>query len=484
MQAFGGMRRLQRAFSWLLLAATLLPSGSALAQGASSAPRAVEQRLGLLNPRERHLLSPHLDAGPALLVEFSGDDQLPAIVMAARVHAPPEQVAAVLTHPEGYPRFMPALDAVQIESQRGAQTAYSWSWRLAVFTLRGRNVMTTLSGSAQQGYRVDIRATGGDLGTGRMTWRVYPDEAGSLVVFASRIDMRRANWVSGRLEAGGQSVNRTINIALASVMLLGTKKEAERVAGYSPPEPPAQAPALAPEQVDFEAHLPLLMRGDLALMRMRGDALDDVTVVGRVGAGTAETRRVMVDPEAFSRSLMNGAHADVIEESDAGTLFAWDIPLPLVGVSGRMRLSQQGSVVAVDGVSGALAHGQWRFDTHQFPWGEACLYGVGRFDPGETSSLLRSVIGDDAFFSHGLVAGMQIMVVRSIRTRVLRRAQEEREAAIAATRRAQAERVANAPPPADPPAAATPRPPILGPHDLARLIVRPLRPQLRRPAAR
>jgi len=149
-----------------------------------------------------------------------------------------------------------------------------------------------------------------------------------------------------------------------------------------------------------------------------------------------------------------------------------------------MRLSQQGSVVAVDGVSGALAHGQWRFDTHQFPWGEACLYGVGRFDPGETSSLLRSVIGDDAFFSHGLVAGMQIMVVRSIRTRVLRRAQEEREAAIAATRRAQAGRVASAPPPADPPAAATPRPPILGPHDLTRLIVRPLRPQLRRPAAR
>jgi len=372
-------------------AAVLAPWAVVGAQDAApeaAAPDVVDQPLRLLNPRERRILAPYLDTGPALLVEFSGEDELPGIVLTARVHASPEKVLEVLTHPSEYPRFMPALDRVQVESRRQHQVAYSWSWRLALFTLRGRNVMTILPGSARRGYRVDVRATGGDLGTGRMTWRVHPDGAGSLVVFASRLDMRHSNWISGRLEAGGQSVNRTINIALASVMLLGTKHEAERLAGYHAPTPASDAPTLAPATVDFEAMVPLLARGDVALMRMRGDGLDDVTVIGRVGAGVEPTRRMMVDPEAFSRSLMQGARADVVHADADGMLFAWEIPLPLVGVSGRMRLFHDGSVVGIDGVSGALAHGQWRFDTHRFPWGEACLYGVGRFDPGETSSLV------------------------------------------------------------------------------------------------
>jgi len=471
-----------------LLGLVFGPASGALAQTqrATSTPRAVEQRLALLSPRERHLISPYLDAGPILLVEFSREDELPGIVFAARVHASPEQVTEVLTHPADYPRFMPALDRVQVESRRGAQLAYAWSWRLAVFTLRGRNVMTILPGSTRRGYRIDVRATGGDLGTGRMTWRVHPDPAGSLVVFASRIDMRHANWVSGRLAAGGQSVNRTINIALASVMLLGTQREAERLAGYAAPAPRTVAPPLAPVEVDFEALLPLLTRGDLALMRMRGDTLDDVTVIGRVGAGMAPTRRVMVDPEAFSRSLMHGAHAEVVEQDEQGTLFSWAIPLPLVGISGRMRLSERASVVSVDGVSGALAHGRWRFSAHRFPWGEACLYGVGRFDPGETSSLVRSLIGEDAFFSHGLVAGMQIMVVRSIRTRVLRRQREQREAAIAAARQARlsepsAETTSEAAPAARTPTQSAPAALHL---NLRRLVARPLRRQLRLPDRR
>jgi len=133
-------------------------------------------------------------------------------------------------------------------------------------------------------------------------------------------------------------------------------------------------------------------------------------------------QEVLNDPEAFSRSLINGAHAEVLEQSDEGTLFDWGVSLPLIGVDGRMRLSHDGEAMTVEGVSGALEHGRWRFDTHRFPSGEGCIYGVGRFDPRETSAIVRSLIGDDAFFAHGLTAAMQIMVVRSIRKRAIERA--------------------------------------------------------------
>ncbi|NOY91782.1 MAG: SRPBCC family protein [Deltaproteobacteria bacterium] len=409
----------------LLCAAALMSVGVAHAQPALSS--VIDAPLGLLNPEERRLLSPQLDVGPVLLVDLN-PAELPAIVLAARVHASPAQVAQVLTHPEGYPRFMPALDRVHVESRRGAQLAYEWSWRLAVFTLRGRNVMTTLPGSARRGYRIDVRATGGDLGVGRMTWRIHPDPAGSFVIFSSRLDMRDANWVSGRLERGGRSVNRTINIALATVMLMGTQREAERLAGYERPAAASHASPMAVADIDLDALTPLLARGDLAFFHMRGELLDDVTVAGRMLTTVDPVRRVMEDPVAFSRSLVNGAHAEILEESAEGSLFSWGISLPLVGVTGRMRLSRDDGAVLIEGVSGALAHGRWRFDTHRFPSGEACVYGVGRFDPRETSALVRTLIGDDAYFAHGLTAAMQIMVVRSIRIRALRRVAEQRAA--------------------------------------------------------
>jgi len=409
--------------------AGLAAPAPALAQ--TRADEVVDAPLGLLNLEERRLLSPALDDGPVLLVDRLPED-LPAIVLAARVHASPAQVLDVLTHPESYPHFMPALDQVRVTSRRGAQLAYDWSWRLAVFTLRGQNVMTTLPGSTARGYRLDVRATGGDLGVGRMTWRVHPDPAGSLVVFSSRLDMRDANWVSGRLEAGGRSVNRSINIALATVMLMGSAREAERVAGYQSPSPPSERPPMTMATMDLDALTPLLARGDLAFFHMRGDTLDEVTVAARLLTTVEPAQEVLNDPEAFSRSLINGAHAEVLEQSDEGTLFDWGVSLPLIGVDGRMRLSHDGEAMTVEGVSGALEHGRWRFDTHRFPSGEGCIYGVGRFDPRETSAIVRSLIGDDAFFAHGLTAAMQIMVVRSIRKRAIERAVADAAAAHAA----------------------------------------------------
>jgi len=426
-----------RPLSLCVAAVFLAFMGVGAARAQAQATGAQDAPLDLLNLEERRLLSPALDRGPVLLVDRLPED-LPAIVLAARVHATPAQVTQVLTHPEVYPRFMPALDRVRVNSRQGAQLAYDWSWRLSLFTLRGQNVMTVLPGSARRGYRVDVRATGGDLGVGRMTWRVHPDPAGSLVVFASRLDMRDANWVSGRLEEGGRSVNRTINIALATVMLLGTQREAERVAGFARSPAVGEAPAMTTSDMDLDALTPLLARGDLAFFHMRGDTLDDVAVAARLLTPEEPAQRVLSDPEAFSRSLMHGAHAEVLEQSGESTLFGWGVSLPLIGVSGRMRMARRDNVITIDGVSGALAHGRWRFDTHRFPSGEGCVFGVGRFDPAETSSLVRGLIGDDAFFSHGLAAGMQIMVVRSLRVRSIRRVQEDhaaaREAALLAAR--------------------------------------------------
>lgn len=340
----------------------------------------------------------------------------PAIVMAARVNASADRVAEVIRDPRSYPDFMPALDSIEIESQQGSQTAYSWSWQIAVFTLGGRNVMTTYPGHPTRGHRIDVQSTGGDLGMGRMAWRVFPEGPDRCtLVLTSRVDMRDANYLADQLASGGMAVFRSINVALTSVMVLGTRRRAE-----GSPRASGELEPLARPPIDVERLMPLIHRGDLVFLELDGEKLDRVSVVGRMAASVERSRRVMLDPEEFGQSLMHGARANVVERTDDHVDFDWEIPLPLVGVDGRMRLFPSDSVIRVEGVRGGLRSGRWAFDTHRRWNDEAIAIGWARFDPRETSRLIRRVIDDDDDFAHGLAMATQIMVVRSLRLRVSR----------------------------------------------------------------
>ena len=150
-------------------------STTALAEHQSSKADASVARLGAFSPAERALLTPYLSQGPVVLTEFQNrQTDLPAVIYAARIHAPAKTVAGVIGKPSDYPRFMAALTAVDIQEVSGQMTAFDWTWGVTLFSLTGRNVMTSYPGDSTRGYRFDIRTTGGDLGIGRVMWRVYP----------------------------------------------------------------------------------------------------------------------------------------------------------------------------------------------------------------------------------------------------------------------------------------------------------------------
>ena len=398
------------ALSTTLVLSTLVCS-VASAQDASHLPLRGFTRADLA------LLAPYLDRGPVMHSVFRDrQSEAPSIVMATRVNASADRVAEIIRDPRSYPQFMPALDSIAIESEQGTQTAYSWSWRIAVFTLGGRNVMTTYPGHPTRGHRIDVLSTGGDLGLGRMAWRVFPDGPDRCtLVLASRVDMRDANYLADQLASGGMAVFRSINVALTSVMVLGTRRRAEGA-----PRPAGELGELERPDIDPERLMPLIARGDLVFLELDGDALDRVSVVGRMVANVERSREVMLDPEEFGQSLMQGARARVVERTEDHVDFDWEIPLPLVGVDGRMRLIPSDSVVRVEGVSGGLRSGRWAFDTHRRWNDEAVAIGWARFDPRETSRLIRRLIADDDDFAHGLAMATQIMVVRSLRLRVSR----------------------------------------------------------------
>ena len=396
-------------------------STSALAENQTGHVDATAARLGTLSADERKLLAPHLAQGPVILTEFRNrQTDLPAVIYAAQVRAPAQTVAAIIGKPHEYPRFMQALTSVNVKTTNDSMMAFDWTWGVSLFSMTGHNVMTTYPGNDDRGYRFDIRTIGGDLGIGRVMWRVYADgPKQSVIVFSSRLDMRDANYITRQLASEGNAVNRTINVAVAMVTLLEVKAEAEKRSGTHVNGRFAARPLSRP-YVDMNALRGMLARGDLVFMDIDGDTMQKVTVVGRAGASVARVRRVMLDPEEFGQSLLHGTCAEVVERTDRGVRFEWEIPIPLIHVGGEMILRPSPTIIAVDGISGTLSRGQWRFDTHRYRGGEAGVVAWATFDPADSPKLIRKLIAGNTYFSHGFVAATQLAVMRSLRTRVHR----------------------------------------------------------------
>jgi len=436
--------RVTALLSLVLLAAFAAP---ALAQPSQETahrddPRDAEHaRIANLTRSERELLAPHIARGPVALIEFRGQAELPAIHFAMRVRAPAARIAEVIANPGGYPSFMPALDEVEVTGRRRNMVSYRWTWQTAVFTLHGDNVLQVYPapvGRSDRPYRIESRATGGDLGTGRLVWRVYPEGPNqSLLTLSARLDLREANYLTRQINRGQNSINRTINISLAYVMLHGTAKEAERRVGAPTLRAP-EAPLTRPE-VDVQALAHLLGRGDLLLMDTTGDRLNQVTVVGRIGRDEARTREVMTDPREFGPALVPGAYARIVRQGDQDLDFEWGVNMPLIGTSGKMRLGETGDgTVSIDAIEGALEGGRWRFATETYPNGEAIVIGWADFDPADASWLIRAMVADDPPLGAGIAGGTSIMLVRGIRSRAWR-VQEARAAAEAAAAQREAE---------------------------------------------
>lgn len=422
------------AAGWTLGAAEVHASPAAISKGpqTSAKPSARTDRLTGLSRDDLKRLEPHLARGPVALIEFADvdSDALPAIHIATTVHANAKRVLEVVRQPEGYPRFLPTLDEV-IVLGRGAQSIiYDWRWEMAVLEFAGRNTMTVYEPSAARindGYRVTIDSHSGDLGAGRIAMRIIPTgESTCTLTISMRMDLREANYVARQLAVAARSVNRSANIALTYSMLLGFQGEAERRAGFVAPE--AMPKGLLAPEIDPRALQPLLMRGDVVMLDLAGPSLERVAVVGFVHYPRQLVRDTMLDAKSFGASLMPGASAQVVKREGDTTTFEWEIDLPLVGVGGEMQMDGE-DVIQIRATEGALDGGRWLFDTKQYG-GSTLVTAWARFDLSDSAWLVRKLAEVDKNLGHGLTVASEVMLVRALRSRTGKRADELAAAAL------------------------------------------------------
>jgi hypothetical protein len=408
---------LARSALWLTLAFVC----GLYAPAAYAETKAQTERLDGLSKADLALLAPELAHGPIALVEFADmeRDQLPAINIAVPIHASAETVARVLTDPASFPKFMPTLDRVDIVAKHDNSIVYDWAFDLAILRMRGRNQMTIYPGRGAdnaRSTRVTIDSLEGDLGRGRMLFRAQPaGENDSLLVVSMRLDLREANYIARQVAKAGRSVNRSANIALAFSMALHTQLEAERL---DKRVRPAREPGTVHKpEVELARVAPLLQRGDLLLFETREATLEQVSVLGVVARNVDFVQTVMRDAKGFGSSLVPGSKAEVISRKDAVTTFDWAIGLPLLGVSGQMRLVDEGKRLAIEATSGALTGGRWWFDAAAVNKEVTLVTGWARFDFQNSVWLLEKLVAADAYLGHGIAGASELMLLRAIRSR-------------------------------------------------------------------
>lgn len=402
----------------LAVAACLLTPLRAHAQASGE-----NESLAHFSTAERATLAPLLARGPVALIEFSEGEALPGIVFAVRVRASADVVARLVGDPAGYSQFMDALDTVSVTGRRASTVSYDWTWQTAVFEMQGSNQLTAYPPPAdhpERGYRFAVESTRGDLGRGRFVWRIYPTGANEcLLSLAMRVDLRDANYIARQMSGASRSVNRAVNISFVTLMALGTRREAERLVGAAalPATPHADAPNFG--DFDIRPFASLLARGDILSLEMNGDALAQVTAIGRMGAPVERVRNVIHDPHSFGASLIPGSSIEVTSNENGRQVFEWSIAVPMVGSSGSMALYERDDAILVDGVDGNLHAGRWRFLTPIVQGDEAGLVATGTFDVSDTSFLIRALVGSNQDFGVGLTAASELMVTRAIRNRTL-----------------------------------------------------------------
>ncbi len=367
-------------------------------------------------------VEPLLDDGIVGLVELPQGDRVPAVHLAALVHAPAHALRDLLARPEQYPSFMPAVSEVSVHDRHGDVVGFTWRFRTSVFSLGGNAMLTLLSprpGQEARGYRMVIERTGGDFGQGREVWRIVPRGASqSLVLVSARMDLRDANYITRQLSRSSLSLSRSITLATAFGSLSRTRLEAERRAAFVRPVRRAQ---LSRPAIDLVGVAPLLARGDLFVVELNGPDLVQASVASQYAHAEDHVRRIMLDPVAFTEALITGSSARVRVQSGDGVHFDWSVDLPLIGTGGAMRLVEaEDRVIHLDATSGAFAGGRWRFATQALGPASTGVIGWASFDVADANFLLRAIVDADAALRPGLSAATEIMMSRALRIRLSR----------------------------------------------------------------
>lgn len=361
-------------------------------------------------------LDPYIRFGIAGIVEFVPPGDVPHVAIIGDVARNARQTALLLTDIGELPRTLPAMSSVSNIQAVGQTSTFDWAFTVGPVDLRGQSTLTPFIGPPERtsaAHRIVLEYTAGDLGLGRVLYRIIPTGTDTCrVVIVGRIDISDANYVSRELSTGGRTVQRSLQMALFTSMLIHLRERAEGAArslsGAAPPSVDTVSPALEE----------LLLRGDVFAIDATSQGMGQVVSFGRIHIGETEVRAAIHDPIGLTNGMLSGARVGLRHEDEMRTEFNWNIDVPLVGTSGVMEMVHSDDGMSnLRAVEGALRGAVWSFETRPRPYG-TLVYTQGAFDLRRGLWLVSVVSDMDGSFRPGLSASAQMMMVKGLRARL------------------------------------------------------------------
>ena len=363
-------------------------------------------------PWELGRLTPLLVHGAVIMSRRVDGGATSRATIFVRIHAPLETVYRVVSSPEDYPAFIPAISNVEIRSRRGRRSAFRFHANAAVFEM---TTDATMHGVSDR--RIDFTIPMSDFGPSGSRWEFFPESPTETVAALTVwTDPGQGIWLVRQMAGSSGYAASSGNFTIETVLALSVKRRAESLAGahqaIRPEHPYLPATTLSPPpagpwlELAHRAHMIILGLDDTG-------ALTQITSVGTTHAAPAAIAHRLLDVEHWGQVWGWMRNTSAITHTADSVRFRLTLEAPLASGQGEFvgTVEPGGMGVHLDGVSGDFAGEHHRWDFVTFDNGTFALY-TGGSEALHAPWLHRQLMNRDPFAMMGMSAYWKVIMLR------------------------------------------------------------------------
>ncbi|HJN77836.1 MAG TPA: SRPBCC family protein [Myxococcota bacterium] len=167
------------------------------------------------------------ESGQVVIVEERPDGRVELVTGGTLVKASPDEVWAVITDYEAYPKWMPQTTVVSVtEGPDGTKDVhYTLDFQFSVISKTVEYTNRHWEDPTNRSIRFEL--VSGDFAASTGSWHVTPAKGGSIVYYSTYTDLESMGWIVASLIEEQPSMEMAIQASTAVMVVKAIKERAE-----------------------------------------------------------------------------------------------------------------------------------------------------------------------------------------------------------------------------------------------------------------
>lgn len=365
-------------------------------------------------------LAPLLRSTDLVLVESQPTGELRQLTVVTLVAAPPELVRDVVLSVERYSEFVRNLSSSQVTRNPDGSFDHSYEFSYTLFSFGGRVRYLALPRVAgdrgAHGDAPPVEIFDPDPARNRRyRFEFYASGGATVLVVYGYNSLQRSIDLVTKILHRVPSLEHGLALMTQMAFTLSMRARAEGLAGPAGVVMPPAGGA----SYDF-----LLERGVVALFRSRGGQLAEMTLIDRSVASPAGLIETAREASRYSEFVPTISSSSEMPPIDGVPTVSLQLSLPLVSFETRYGIRATPSSVDMLGYDGDLRGSRQRWDVVPIQGrgmtAQTRLVLRTQQSLDRVSLALRQLYKLEPLFEHGVTLGLQLVLLRSVKTQAER----------------------------------------------------------------